>query len=60
MKAPGGRTNRSPKKSTEKPSLTCAICKRRYQTLRMPGLHTVYSICPDCRLDVALPAQEKN
>jgi hypothetical protein len=46
------------KRGTEKPSLSCAICKRRYQPIRMPGMRTIYSICPECRLTVALPQSQ--
>ena len=46
----GGKPGKSGKKAGEKPSLTCAVCKRRYQPIRTPGVHTIYSICPDCRL----------
>jgi hypothetical protein len=57
MSAPGSRPEKNPKR--EKPALTCAICKRRYQPIRTPGMHTIYSICPDCRLQPAAPRRAR-
>ena len=60
MSVSGSRTSKSPKAESGKPSLTCAICKRRYQPIRTPGLHTIYSICPGCRLRATRHSQEKD
>jgi len=52
-------SGKNSKRETEKPSLSCAICNRRYRPIQTPGMHTIYSICPDCRLTIAIPpAQE--
>src|SRR5271166_3031686 len=37
-------------KSAQKPSHTCAICKRQFQPLQNASKETIYSICPDCRM----------
>jgi hypothetical protein len=42
--------DKNSKRERGKPSLSCAICKRRYQPIQMAGMHTIYSICPECRL----------
>jgi len=55
MSAAGSRSGKS-KRDGEKPSLACAICNRRYQALQTPGMQTIYSICPDCRITSAIPA----
>jgi len=59
MSATGSRPDKNSNRESEKPSLLCAICDRRYQPLLTPGMHTIYSICPDCRLDVATPARNE-
>lgn len=50
MNATESRPARNTKRGSAPPSFTCAICDRRYQPIRTPGMRTIYSICPDCRL----------
>jgi hypothetical protein len=51
MNASEARRAKDTKRANDKPALSCAICKRRYRRIETPGMLTIYSICPDCRLD---------
>ncbi|MGA3169687.1 MAG: hypothetical protein ABSE62_01615 [Chthoniobacteraceae bacterium] len=59
MSAAASRSRRTPKRATGKLSHTCAICKRRFQPIRTPGLHTIYTVCPDCRQHSTHPQKGK-
>jgi hypothetical protein len=58
MSGTGSRQGKGPRRENEKPSLRCAVCNRRYQPIHTPGMHTIYSICPDCRLTESRGAQK--
>lgn len=58
MRERQGKNGKITKRLTEKPALTCAICGRRYQAIQTPGMHTIYSICPDCKMDGTQPGTE--
>jgi hypothetical protein len=51
MSTTGKKRKESEEKLSEKPAHTCAICKRRFQPLQAASKGTIYSICPDCRLE---------